>query len=1245
MSRIPLLLLLALPLAGPSSTGSPPAPALTPKVLVVSLEGVGAAALADAWTPALDGLRAGGVFMGEMRSGAAMVPSAWSGPSGPALPAAMGAADAARMLGTAPGDIVYVRVTVDPASAADPVAAVEAADRSLAAVLDAMRARTAFTGEDWLILATGDHSAGVGPAFWIASGAVVPVGTLMRIPTPEAAPALAAAHLAGRDAFEDGSPALRGLLRGLRPHWEDPSVLELAKLPPRATFFPFESRARALTRNRAASSRVVELNGQWWFHWSPTADDASNAGFERPDADLLVGPHGPMGPNGPMTWKRIPVPSDWQMLGYGVPIYVNAGYPFTKHPPFIDHDNAPVGRYRKDFEVPEAWSGQRIVLHFGAVKSAGYVWVNGIPVGYTQDGKLPAEFDVTRVVRPGTNLLAVEVHRWSDGSYLEDQDFWRLSGIERDVYLYAEPRTRIADVQARAGLDDAFRDGVLDLDVTLARTPDGPTPGALRVELLDPSGASVLDERVAPPTVAPGGVGHATLRRTVPSVRAWTAETPSLYTLVLTLDGAGGGAAEATTVRVGFRSIDIVDGQLRVNGVPITIEGVNRHEHDPVTGHVLTVASMREDIRLMKAANINAVRTSHYPDDPAWYELADELGLYLVDEANIESHGMGYDPEVTLGNDPEWMRAHLTRTRRMVERDKNHPSVIFWSLGNEGGNGVNFEATYRWIKGRDPTRPVQYERAERSWNTDLYVPMYPRFEHLEAYAQGDDPRPLIMCEYAHAMGNSVGNFVDYWAIIERYPKLQGGFIWDWVDQGLRKVTEAGDTIWAYGGDYGPPGTPSDGNFVINGLVQPDRRPNPHYDEVKAVYQWVRTEAVDARDGRVRVHNRYQFRDLSTLAMRWSLREDGVVVKEGSAELPPLAPGASAEVTLPLARMAWKRGSEYHVDVSYLRRADDGLLPAGHVEAAAQFDLGMPGGPATPPQAPTGRVEVTEADDAFVLSAGDVRAEVDKTTGLLRSWRVGDREMLAAPLTPDFWRAPTDNDFGGDWQRHLAVWKGAGPGFSASEVTSEVAADGLARVTVTGHIPAGDTPLTLTWALAPDGTLEVGARLDPVAGADLPRMPRFGMRTELPARYHRTEWFGRGPMESYLDRKSAAFVGRWSLDVSEWAHPYVRPQETGNRTDIRWITLVDDAGRGVRIEGDPALEVTVIPYAREDLDPGDTKAQRHWGELRPRDGVFVNVDLHQMGVGGIDSWGPTALEEYSLPYGAYDYRFRLIPVRR
>jgi beta-galactosidase len=1222
----------------------------TPKVLVVRIEDAPVSRLGDARTPALDALRADGAFSEKVRPGAVDGPTSWAPlPAGiTALGAAtpIGADSATSLLRETQADLVFVRIDASATKGTDAIATLEAMDAQLAGLLDAVYERPGIAGEDWLMLVAAEETGGgasvpaAGRALWLASGPAVEAGTLVRTPDPADAAATAFAHLArGSATGRAGRPvALRALAaaassdrdrrgrRGeVRPHWEDPAVVELNKLPPRATWFPFGSRESAIRGDRSTSSHFRDLNGEWAFRWVRNPDDRL-IDFARTDLDDT-------------GWDRIPVPSDWQLQGYDVPIYLNSDYPFERNPPFIAHDNDPVGQYRRHFEMPATWEGDRIVLHFGAVNSAMYVWVNGIRVGYSQDTKLPAEFDITRYARPGDNQVAVEVYRWNDGSYLEDQDFWRLSGIERDVYLYAEPHTRLADVEIRAGLDSVYRNGVLHLDVDVARDSDGPAPGTLRVELFDRDGRTVVDQRATAPR---GGraVNRVSGDWTVASVRRWTAETPELYTLVLTLADERGATLEAARFRIGFRTIEIRDSQVRINGVPIVIEGVDRHEHDPHTGHVVSEASMREDIRLMKAANINAVRTSHYPDDPRWYELADELGLYLVDEADIESHGMGYDPETTLGNNPDWMLAHLTRTRRMVERDKNHPSVIFWSLGNEAGNGVNFEATYRWIKERDATRPVQYERAIREWNTDIFVPMYPGFEQLEAYALSDDPRPLIMCEYAHAMGNSVGNFTDYWAIIEKYPKLQGGFIWDWVDQGLFKVTEAGDTIWAYGGDFGPPGTPSDGNFVINGLVQPDRRPNPHYEEVKRVYQWVRTEAIDARAGRLRVTNRYQFRDLSNLELRWRLRRDGIVVAEGSDPLPEIAPLTSAEVGLHLPRTDWAQGSEYHLDVRYIRKAEDGLLPAGHEEAAQQFDLGMPGGPAPAPRPAGGRVTISESADAIVLSAGDVRAEVSRGSGLLRSFRKGDSELLAAPLTPDFWRAPTDNDFGGDWQVTLGVWKEAGPGFRVERVESATAG-GVATVTATGTIPAGDTPLILTYALRPGGVLEVGERLVPVEGADLPRMPRYGMRTQLPGSFHRTEWFGRGPAESYRDRKSSTDVGRWTLDVAQWAHPYVRPQETGNRTDVRWLELRDDRGLGLRIEGEPLLEVTAIPYAREDLDPGEHKMQTHWGELKPRDAVFLDIDYGQMGVGGINSWGPTALEKYSLPYGAYDYRFRLI----
>ncbi len=1241
---------LLLPAASPSRLRITPAPPDgTPKVLVAVLDGAGPADVAGRRMPAVEALRADGAFAdrlaepvpdapaSSLRAAFERARASLSGGGHPSVEASS-ADEAARALAGA-ADLVLVSLEGTPG----------ALDDQMGRLMGIVRGRATYDAEDWLVLVVGTRTAASGEksAFWLAAGPSAIEGTLVRPPFLEDAVVTAMAHLgvprtdwtrrvvglrpdvpANTDAYatlsRDAAPG------EVRPHWEDPSVVELNKLPPRATFFPFEDRAHALARDRSASSRVVELNGKWPFRWVRSPAERM-VDFYRKDVDDA-------------SWDRVQVPGNWQLEGYGIPIYVNSQYPFKRDPPFIPHDYDPVGQYRRHFTVPASWDGTRVVLHFGAVHSAMYVWVNGQKVGYSEGSKLPAEFDVTPWVHAGGNLLALEVYRWSDGSYLEDQDMWRLSGITRDVYLYSEPRTRLRDVWIRAGLDSAYQAGELDVRAGVERDPGGPAARSIRVELLDADGSSVVDRRVVVPEVPSGASREVSLERTIASVRKWTAETPELYTLVLTLADAKGATLQSASFEVGFRTVEIRDGYFRVNGVPVTIEGVDRHEHDPITGHVVSEASMREDIRLMKAANMNAVRSSHYPDDPRWLELADEMGMYIVDEANIESHGMGYDPTRTLGNNADWLDAHMERTRRMVERDKNHASIVVWSLGNEAGNGSNFYATYRWIKGRDPTRPVQYHVARLDWNTDLFVPMYPTFDILERYAQGDDPRPLIMCEYAHAMGNSVGNFSDYWDVIDRYPKLQGGFIWDWVDQGIRKITEAGDTIWAYGGDYGPPGTPSDANFNINGLVGPDRTPHPHYWEVKKIYQWVRTRALDARAGKLLVVNRYQFKDLSNLDLKWMLRENGAVVQQGSATVPVVGPGDSADVTLPLPRIDWRPGAEYFLEVHYLRKSDDGVLPTGHEEAFDQFDLGMPGGPAPAPAPYQGRAASRDSASTVVLTAGDARAEISRDDGLLHAYRVGGQDYLESPLVPDFWRAPTDNDFGGNWQIKLRVWHDAGPGFKVDQVQTSAMPDGSARVVASGHIPAGDSPLTLTYTMRPDGVLEVSQKLTPVEGTGLPRMPRFGMRTEVPERYRHTQWYGRGPLESYWDRKDAERVGLWSLDVDRWAHPYVRPQETGNRTDVRWLELKDDDGEALRVEGEPLVSVTAIPYAREDLDPGEHKAQRHWGELRPRDRTYLNVDFRQMGVGGITSWGPTALPKYSLDYGPYEYSFTIQAVR-
>jgi beta-galactosidase len=1012
------------------------------------------------------------------------------------------------------------------------------------------------------------------------------------------------------------------------PDWENPAVFAVNKERPHATLFPYENRGLALARDPARSAYFRSLNGNWKFHWVRKPADRPQE-FFREDFD-----------DG--DWGEIPVPGNWEVNGFGIPIYLNIPYPFERNPPFIHHEYNPVGSYRTRFTVPSHWADRRILLHFGAVKSAMYVWVNGSRVGYSQGSKLPAEFDVTAFVREGENLLAVEVYRWSDGSYLEDQDFWRLSGIERDVSLVAQPHVHIRDFHVVAGLDSLYRDGVLDVrfEVENRGAVEARAYGVL-VDLLDADGASVMPGGPIGRDVsmAAGRLASVGFRETIARAARWTAETPNLYTVLITLMDPGGQTVEVLTSRVGFRTVEIRDGRLLVNGAPILIKGVNRHEHDPVTGHVVSEESMRRDIALMKQFNVNAVRTSHYPNDPRWYELADEHGLYVVDEANIESHGMGYNLTMTLGNDPAWKAAHLDRTIRMVERDKNHPSVIIWSLGNEAGNGTNFYTTYEWITIRDTTRPVQYERAGLERNTDIVVPMYPGLQSMIDYAERYGDRPYIMCEYAHAMGNSVGNFTDYWDVIERYPVLQGGFIWDWVDQGLITRNAAGRTIVGYGGDFGPPGTSSDGNFLINGLVSADRKPHPSLWEVKKVYQSVRADPVDLRAGRIAVTNRYQFRDLDNVALAWTVLADGVPTDSGRVESVGLVAGERREFTLPLPTDQAVPGAEYLLEVSFRLAAAEGLLPADHEIAWEQLALPVAMLPPPAPSASRRTLTLQERDSVAVIHGDGFSVTFDVRNGELLSYRYRERELIAEPLRPNFWRAPNDNDFGGGWQNTLAVWKSAGERWEFRRVRVEQVAPHEVAVTVTGHIRPVGAAYRSVYRVLGSGDVLIENHFAPERKS-MPRLPRFGMRMAMPAGFSQVAWYGRGPHESYWDRKAGARVRRYDGTVAEQFHPYVRPQETGNKTDVRWMGVTNSDGFGLLFVGDSLLSMSALHYAIEDLDPGPEKRQRHAGDLTPRPETYLNIDDRQMGVGGTNSWGTTALPEYSLPYQEYRYRFRL-----
>lgn len=1012
--------------------------------------------------------------------------------------------------------------------------------------------------------------------------------------------------------------------------WEDPAVFAVNREPPRASFFGLESRSLALSKKLAASSYVRSLNGSWKFHWVERSAERPTDFFEEAFDDS--------------GWSEIPVPGNWEVNGYGYPIYLNHPYAFEPNPPFIQRHFNPVGSYRQRFEVPSGWGGRRVVLHFGSVNSAGYLWVNGQYVGYTEDSKLPAEFDVTEHVRPGENLLSLEVHRFSDGSYLEGQDFWRVAGLERDVYLYSTPRVFLGDVDARLGLDDAYVDGTLDLRLVIRNSDARVTQtGEIRVELLDDRLNQVLPEGVSSRSfsVPGGGDTDIALSHSVPSPRQWSAETPNLYTLVVSHTDGQGGVREVVSLRVGFRRVEIRDGLLLVNGRPVTIRGVNRHEHDPVTARVMSEDRMVEDIRLMKEANINAVRTAHYPNHPRFYELTDEHGLYVVDEANIESHGMGYQPEVTLGNDPDWMAAHLARTRAMVERDKNHPSVIIWSLGNEGGNGVNFHATYDSTKARDPSRPVQYERSLQDRNTDIVVPQYPRFERMIEYAENHDDRPYIMSEYAHAMGNSVGNFADYWDVIDRYPNLQGGFIWDWVDQGLLTSNDAGQSFFGYGGDFEPEGVRNDGNFLLNGIVLPDRRPNPSYWEVKKVYQPVRVTAVDAAGGLVEVHNRFDFRGLGHLVLAWSLLEDGVAIRSGEMAAPDVPAGERRRVRVPMGAVDPDLDAERHLELSFRLAEGEGVLPAGHEVAWDQLQLPFEGVPHVRSVDSLPPLSVEQGPESVTLSAPRFQLELDLRSGRLTSWVFDGRELLLAGPRPDFWRPPTDNDFGGRWQEKLAVWKQAGNGFRPRSIEVQRVGPSEVLIHVEGEVPAGGSTYQTRYRILGNGEVTVDNRFTP-GEEGLPRMPRFGMQVVVPRELATMTWFGRGPHESYWDRKTGARVRRFTGSVSGQFHPYVRPQENGNKTDVRWMALTDADGAGLLVIGEPRLSGSALHYLPGDLDGGDTRGQGHAGELRERDLVALQLDLRQMGVGGINSWGPTALPEYSLDYKEYEFSFRLRP---
>ena len=1027
----------------------------------------------------------------------------------------------------------------------------------------------------------------------------------------------------------------------LVPDWENPAIFRVNKEPAHCTLIPFGSVEQAKKVEMTASPYYRTLNGKWHFKWSKDPQSRP-IDFYQDSFDVSA-------------WDKIDVPSNWQLQGYGNPLYSNITYPFQKDPPKVmgtppdDYTNFkarnPVGSYKTTFTIPPNWKGREVFINFDGVDSAFYLWVNGKKVGYSQDSRTPAEFKITEYLKDGKNSLAAEVYRYSDGSYLEDQDFWRLSGIFRDVYVFSTPKLHIRDYFAKPQLDKNYQDGILTVEAEVVNfDKKSAFAPKLTVILLDPKGKQIAQLQVAQVSqIQPQKTQQYTLTAKIINPDKWSAETPNLYTLVMTLaDADSGEVLETVSSKIGFRTVEIKDGVLQVNGKYVYIKGTNRHEHHPDTGHTVSRESMIQDITLMKQNNLNTVRTSHYPNASMWYDLCDEYGLYVIDEANIESHGMGYGEE-SLAKQPEWRDAHLDRIMNMVERDKNHPSVIIWSLGNEAGDGQNFVAASAWIKHRDSSRPIHYEQAKDKPYTDIVCPMYARIPQIVKYAQENSDRPLILCEYSHAMGNSCGNLADYWVAIRTYRQLQGGSIWDWVDQGLRKIdSKTGKEFWAYGGDYGD--VPNDKNFCCNGLVQPDRKPNPHLHEVKKVYQSIHVKEVDTAEGVVEIQNEYNFLNLEDfIEAIWQITENGTVIQKGMLEDIDIAPELTKQVTIPYDSESFKKDSEYFLKINFILASKTPWAPKGHLLAWDQFELQKAQEAVNVAENSLPTIEVLEDTEAVKISGKDFNVVFSKSQGALTSYTLKGRQMLVEPLAPNFWRVPTDNDGGvndggSKMPERLGIWKDAGQKRTTESVIVEKINSNEVVVSIRATLNANNSKLTTRHHVLGDGTIQVKNTLVP--GDGLPNIPRIGMQMKILAEYANMEWYGRGPHESYWDRKTGAAVGIYREKITKPDHQYVRPQENGNKTDARWMTLTDRRGFGLQVTGMPLLSVSAWPYSMEDL-----AAAEHPYEIPERHFITVNIDHKQMGVGGDDSWGARTHPEYTLPAKEYEYEFVIAPIFR
>ena len=1017
-----------------------------------------------------------------------------------------------------------------------------------------------------------------------------------------------------------------------KPEWENPEIFQINREEPTATFYRYKSSSKALVNDDwKNSSYYKSLNGEWHFNYSndiksrPKKFYANNYDFSN--------------------WDLLEIPSNWELKGYGIPFYTNIKYMFPANPPFIPHDQNNNGSFIKLFDIPEEWSGKEIYLHFEGVSGAMYIWINGKNVGYSEGSKTPAEFKITDYLVKGQNKLSVQVMRWSDASYMEDQDFWRLSGIERDVYLFAQNNISLKDFKVKTDLINQFKDGDFKLDLEINNNSSKKAASKAIVKILDNSKEIYNEERNL--GLDPG-INNISFEKLIPDVKHWSAETPNLYDLLIEIKGK---EIQATKIRIGFRNLEIKNNQFLVNGIPILMKGVNLHDHHEKNGHVVTEDLLIKDLELMKKNNINSIRCSHYPKNPFFYRMCDKYGFYVIDEANIETHGMGttnqgleFSPkrqEIHPAYIPQWKEMHLDRTKRMYERDKNYPSIVIWSLGNEAGNGENLFSTYEWLKNIDNSRPVQYEGATKYSNTDIQAPMYPTIEEMKDYAENNPTRPLILCEYAHAMGNSVGNLQEYWDLIEKYDIMQGGFIWDWVDQGLLTYNDKDDEFWAYGGDLGGENYQNDKNFCNNGLVNPDRSIHPSLKEVKKVYQSIKFNIESIENKEILISNKYDFKNLKEFYFEWELLKNGKQISKGTINEFELAPNKSKIIKIDFPEIY--DVDEYHLNIYAKKKSYGNLIPKDHTVAYNQFFLGG--------KRINNKMSLDNSNNAIKVSQNKKTLDLfgegfkisfNKENGRLTEINYGNENIILQGIKPNFWRAPIDNDYGFLMPFKLKVWKQASKKQNFESIKIKNLKRQGVEVKTNYYLPDVKAFVDITYSIKINGRINIKTSLSGIS-EKLPVLPLFGTNFIINKSYDNVVWYGRGPHENYQDRKTSSLVGIYNYKVSQMYFPYIRPQENGNRTDTRWLSLTNSEGNGIIIESSNLFEFSSHHQYNDDFDGGDRKSQTHTYDIIKRPIVNLNINYKQMGVGGDDSWGKQPHDEYKIKPGNLSFNYSISPI--